>query len=79
MFRSKIDKLATKLCLNGVEKYLQLAQRSGQIKELLRAVYDTDTEESVATSFIPQKVSGKVIGYLAYLETVTGFDSFNND
>ncbi|WP_236445074.1 recombinase RecT, partial [Escherichia coli] len=63
----------------GWKGYLQLAQRSGQIKKIASiAVYDTDTEESVKarlTSFIPQKVSGEVIGYLAYLETVTGFEA----
>lgn len=61
----------------GYKGFIQLAQRTGQIKTINAiAVYDTDTEESVLkrlTSLIPQKVEGEVIGYVARLETITGF------
>ena len=61
----------------GYKGFLQLAQRTGQIKSINAiAVYDTDTDDTVfkrLTSLIPQKVEGKVIGYTARLETITGF------
>lgn len=61
----------------GYKGFLQLAQRTGQIKSINAiAVHDTDTEESVLarlTSLIPKKVTGQVIGYTARLETITGF------
>lgn len=63
----------------GYKGFIQLAQRTGQIKSINAiAVYDTDTEESVLkrlTSLIPQKISGQVIGYVARLETITGFQA----
>lgn len=63
----------------GYKGFIQLAQRTGQIKSINAiAVYDTDTEESVKkrlTSLIPQKVTGEIIGYVARLETVTGFEA----
>ena len=63
----------------GYKGFIQLAQRTGQIKSINAiAVYDTDTEESVLkrlTSLIPQKVSGEIIGYVARLQTVTGFEA----
>lgn len=63
----------------GYKGFIQLAQRTGQIRSINAiAVYDTDTEESVLkrlTSLIPQKVSGEVIGYVARLETITGFEA----
>ena len=61
----------------GYKGFLQLAQRTGQIKSINAiAVYDTDTDDTVfkrLTSLIPQKVEGKIIGYTARLETITGF------
>lgn len=61
----------------GYKGFIQLAQRTGQIRSINAiAVHDSDTEESVLkrlTSLIPQKVSGEVIGYVARLETITGF------
>lgn len=61
----------------GYKGFLQLAQRTGQIKSINAiAVYDTDTEESVLkrlTSLLPQKVTGEIIGYTGRLETITGF------
>lgn len=64
----------------GYKGFLQLAQRTGQIKSINAvAVYDTDTEETVLkrlTSLIPKKVTGNVIGYTARLETITGFVAF---
>ena len=61
----------------GYKGFIQLAQRTGQIRSINAiAVHDSDTEESVLkrlTSLIPQKVSGDVIGYVARLETITGF------
>jgi len=63
----------------GYKGFIQLAQRTGQIKSINAiSVYDTDTEESVLkrlTSLIPQKISGQVIGYVARLETITGFQA----
>lgn len=63
----------------GYKGFIQLAQRTGQIKSINAiAVYDTDTDESVMkrlTSLIPQNVSGEVIGYVARLETITGFEA----
>ena len=70
----------------GYKGFIQLAQRTGQIKSINAiAVYDTDTEESALkrlTSILPQKVEGNVIGYVARLETITGFEahvSMTND
>lgn len=61
----------------GYKGFLQLAQRTGQIKSINAiAVYDTDNDDTVLkrlTSLIPQKVSGNIIGYVARLETITGF------
>lgn len=61
----------------GYKGFIQLAQRTGQIKSINAiAVYDTDTEESAharLTSLIPKKVEGQIIGYVARLETITGF------
>lgn len=63
----------------GYKGFIQLAQRTGQIKSINAiAVYDTDTEESALkrlTSILPQKVQGNVIGYVARLETITGFEA----
>lgn len=63
----------------GYKGFIQLAQRTGQIRSINAiAVHNTDTEESVLkrlTSLIPQKVSGEVIGYVARLETITGFEA----
>jgi recombination protein RecT len=63
----------------GYKGFIQLAQRTGQIKSINAiAVYDTDTEESALkrlTSILPQKVEGRVIGYVARLETITGFEA----
>lgn len=63
----------------GYKGFIQLAQRTGQIKSINAiAVYDTDTEDSALkrlTSLIPQKVQGSVIGYVARLETITGFEA----
>lgn len=63
----------------GYKGFIQLAQRTGQIKSINAiAVYDTDTEESALkrlTSILPQKVSGNIIGYVARLETITGFEA----
>lgn len=63
----------------GYKGFIQLAQRTGQIKTINAiAVYDTDTDESVLkrlTSLIPQKVTGEIIGYVARLQTVTGFEA----
>lgn len=63
----------------GYKGFIQLAQRTGQIRSINAiAVHDTDTEESVLkrlTSLIPQKASGEVIGYVARLETITGFEA----
>ena len=63
----------------GYKGFIQLAQRTGQIKSINAiAVYDTDTEESALkrlTSILPQKVEGNVIGYVARLETITGFEA----
>lgn len=63
----------------GYKGFIQLAQRTGQIKSINAvAVYDTDTEESVRkrlTSLIPQKVTGEIIGYTSRLETITGFEA----
>lgn len=61
----------------GYKGFIQLAQRTGQIKSINAiAVYDTDTEDSAharLTSLIPKKVEGQIIGYVARLETITGF------
>lgn len=63
----------------GYKGFIQLAHRTGQIKSINAiAVYDTDTKESALkrlTSILPQKVQGNVIGYVARLETITGFEA----
>lgn len=63
----------------GYKGFIQLAQRTGQIKSINAiAVHDSDTEESIKkrlTSLIPQKVTGEIIGYVARLETITGFEA----
>lgn len=63
----------------GYKGFIQLAQRTGQIKTINAvAVYESDTEESVLhrlTSLIPKKVEGEIIGYVARLVTVTGFEA----
>lgn len=63
----------------GYKGFIQLAQRTGQIKTINAiAVYDTDTEESIRTrltALMPQKVEGNIIGYVARLETITGFEA----
>ena len=65
----------------GYKGFIQLAQRSGQIKRIgAVAVYDCDSEDDVKkrlTSLIPREPQGQVIGYAAYLETVTGFEAIN--
>ncbi len=69
----------------GYKGFLQLAQRTGQIKSINAvAVYDSDGEGELGnkavlnrlTSLIPKKVTGNVIGYTARLETITGFVAF---
>lgn len=63
----------------GYKGFIQLAQRTGQIKTINAiAVYDTDTEDSIRTrltALMPQKVEGNIIGYVARLETITGFEA----
>lgn len=65
----------------GYKGYIQLAQRTGQIKRIgAVAVYDGDEEEDVKqrlTSLIPKTPVGNIIGYSAYLETVTGFEAIH--
>ena len=69
----------------GYKGYLQLAQRTGQIKSINAvAVYDSDGSGEIGnravldrlTSLIPKKVTGEVVGYTARLETITGFVAF---
>lgn len=63
----------------GYKGFIQLAQRTGQIKTINAiAVYDTDTEDSIRTrltALMPQKAEGNIIGYVARLETITGFEA----
>lgn len=63
----------------GYKGFIQLAQRTGQIKRINAvAVYEGDSEEDVKarlTSFIPKNAVGAVIGYTAFLETITGFEA----
>lgn len=65
----------------GYKGFIQLAQRTGQIKRIAAvAVYDGDTEEDVRhrlTSFIPKNPVGNLIGYTAFLETITGFEAIH--
>ena len=64
----------------GYKGFIQLAQRTGQIRSINAiAVFDTDSNESVLnrlTSLIPEDVDGKIIGYIARLETITGFVAY---
>lgn len=65
----------------GYKGFIQLAQRTGQIKRIgAVAVYDGDSEDDVKsrlTSLIPKNPVGEIIGYSAYLETVTGFEAIH--
>jgi recombination protein RecT len=65
----------------GYKGFIQLSQRTGQIKRIgAVAVYDGDEEEDVKqrlTSLIPKTPVGSIIGYSAYLETVTGFEAIH--
>lgn len=65
----------------GYKGYIQLAQRTGQIKRIgAVAVYSGDEESDVKqrlTSLIPKNPVGEIIGYSAYLETVTGFEAIH--
>lgn len=65
----------------GYKGYIQLAQRTGQIKRIgAVAVYDGEEHEDVKnrlTSLIPKDVSGEIIGYAALLETITGFEAIH--
>jgi len=65
----------------GYKGFIQLAQRTGQIKRIgAVAVYGGDTEDDVKsrlTSLIPKNPVGEIIGYSAFLETVTGFEAIH--
>lgn len=65
----------------GYKGFIQLAQRTGQIKRIsVVAVYDVDEDEDVRkrlTSLIPKNPTGNIIGYTAFLETITGFEAIH--
>lgn len=63
----------------GYKGFLQLAQRTGQVKSINAvAIYSEDTEDDVKhrlTSLIPKQPKGEVVAYVARLETITGFEA----
>lgn len=61
----------------GYKGFIQLAQRSGQVKTIkVVKIYEQDTEEDVEkrlTSLLIQKPNGNHIGYVGLLELLNGY------
>lgn len=61
----------------GYKGFIQLAQRSGQVKTIkVVKIYDQDTEEDVEkrlTSLLIQKPNGEHVGFVGLLELLNGY------